>query len=115
MHKSKYGAKKTVIDNFTFASKKEARRYEELLWLQKAKKIENLELQKSFELQEAFTNKKDGKIIRPLTYICDFFYFDKEKECFVVEDVKGFYNEVYKIKKKLFLKKYGDSYDFREL
>jgi hypothetical protein len=113
--RNKYGNRMTEINGIKFASKKEACRYEELLWLEKAEKIENLELQKSFELQEAFVNKRGGQTIRPISYVCDFFYYDKENECYTVEDVKGLQTEVYKIKKKLFLKKYGDTYNFREL
>jgi len=33
---NKYGAKKTVVDNITFDSKKEAARYQELKLLEKA-------------------------------------------------------------------------------
>lgn len=32
----------------------------------------------------------------------------------IVEDTKGFKTDVYKIKRKLFLKKYGDKYKFIE-
>ncbi|MDR2251827.1 MAG: DUF1064 domain-containing protein [Endomicrobium sp.] len=115
MRKNKYGAKKTGIDGLIFASKKEARRYEELKIMLKAKKIEDLQLQKSFELQESFEDKRSKKTIRPITYICDFFYYDKEKELYIVEDVKGMLTPSYKLKKKLFLKKYGDSFLFNEI
>lgn len=112
---SKYLNKKTEIDGITFASKKEAKRYEELKWLQKAKKIEDLQLQKVFELQKGFEDKKSKEKIRPITYVCDFFYYDKEKGWYVVEDVKGVKTEVYRLKKKMFLNKYGDSFEFKEI
>ena len=35
------------------------------------------------------------------TYFGDFRYFDKKKNCEVVEDVKGFKTAEYKLKKKL--------------
>jgi hypothetical protein len=115
VRKSKYGSKKTEIDGIKFASKKEARRYEELKIMVEAKKIEDLQMQKAFVLQERFEEKRSKKVIRPITYISDFFYYDKEKGWYVVEDVKGMKTEVYNIKKKLFRKKYGDSFEFREV
>jgi dsDNA-binding SOS-regulon protein len=47
MKYNKYLNKKTEIDGITFASKKEAKRYSELKLLEKAKKIEDLQLQKA--------------------------------------------------------------------
>ena len=41
-------------------------------------------------------------------------YWDEEAKETVVEDVKGYKTDVYRIKKKLFLKKYGDKYKFLE-
>jgi hypothetical protein len=116
---NKYGAKKTEIDAITFSSKKEARRYEDLKLLEKAGKIKELQLQKTFELQNAFVEKNPNgigsKLIRPITYVCDFFYYDNDKEWYVVEDVKGVKTEAYKLKKKMFLKKFGDSFEFLEI
>lgn len=43
-----------------------------------------------------------------------FFYIDKQGRN-VVEDVKGVLTDVYKIKKKMFLKIYDEYYDFREI
>lgn len=106
---SKYKAKKTVIDGITFASKKEAKRYEELKLLEKAGTILNLELQKRFLLQEGF--KKNQQTYRPIYYYADFFYMDKKTQRNVVEDVKAsknFKTDIYKIKKKLFEFKYKD-------
>ncbi|MDR1104179.1 MAG: DUF1064 domain-containing protein [Endomicrobium sp.] len=119
MRRNKYGAKKTEIDGIVFDSKKEATRYEELLLLEKAGAIEELTLQKSFLLQEGFVEKKPkdigSKLIRPITYVCDFYYYDKGKGWYVVEDVKGIKTEVYKIKKKMFLKQFGDTFEFVEI
>ena len=110
---NKYGNEKNIYNNIKFDSKKESRRYQELLWLQKAKMINDLQLQKKFELQESF--KLNGKKFRKIEYICDFFYFDVKENIYVVEDVKSLAtkkNPVYRIKKKLFLKKYGKEYFF---
>jgi hypothetical protein len=113
--KTKYKATKTKIDGIVFASKKEAKRYGELKLLATARRISELELQKSFELQPKFRDKRTKKIVRPIVYICDFFYWDRDVEAYIVEDVKGVKTDVYKLKKKLFLKKFGDAYIFREI
>lgn len=103
----KYYNQKTKLNGIKFDSKKEAKRYSELILLKKAKLIKDLELQKVFELQSKYINK-EGKHIRAITYIADFFYYDIEKQKYIVEDTKGFKTEVYKIKKKLFEYKYPD-------
>ena len=107
----KYSNKKTVIDGIKFDSKAEARRYKELVIAQKAGIIRDLELQPEFLLQDKF--KYDDKIQRAIKYIADFKYFDISKYDYVVEDVKGVETEAFKIKRKLFLKMYGDKYIFK--
>lgn len=98
---NKYFNKKVMVDGIKFDSKKEAKRYNELKLLKKAGLIKELELQKVFELQPKYTNN-NGEHIRAITYKCDFFYYDNEKERYIVEDTKGFKTETYKLKKKLF-------------
>lgn len=100
---NKYKNKKVVIDNILFDSKKEANYYTYLKLLEKAGKIKNLELQKKFILQDKFN--LNGKTYRAITYVADFVY--EEKGQTHVVDTKGYRTEVYKIKKKLFAKKYG--------
>lgn len=101
---SKYKNKKVVVDNILFDSKKEANYYIYLKMLEDAGKIVDLELQKRFVLQQGF--KLHGKTYRAITYVADFVYKDQEGQTHVV-DTKGYRTEVYKIKKKLFMKKYG--------
>lgn len=100
---NKYKNKKVVMDNILFDSKKEANYYTYLKLLEKAGKIKNLELQKKFILQDKFN--LNGKTYRAITYVADFVY--EEKGQTHVVDTKGYRTEVYKIKKKLFMKKYG--------
>jgi hypothetical protein len=102
---SKYHNKKTVIDNITFDSKKEANRYVELKLLEKSGKIKHLTLQPKFLLQEDFIYK--GEKIRKICYVADFQYKDKGNNT-IVEDVKGMKTQSYLIKKKIFLYKYRD-------
>ena len=102
--KSKYKNKKTQIDMYIFDSVKEARRYKELKLLEQAGEISNLELQPHFLLQESF--KKNGKTYRKIEYIADFKYIENGKT--KVEDVKGVQTDVFKLKHKLFEKKYPE-------
>ena len=98
---NKYHNKKIKYMGHTFDSIKEFNRYKELKLLERAGCIRELELQKSFELQPAFS--LNGKRIQSIKYICDFYYYDKDKNCYVVEDVKSEITktQVYKLKKKM--------------
>ncbi len=104
---SKYHNQKTVIDSIKFDSKKEAKRYEELLLLEQSHQIKNLELQKEYVLQDAFINV-EGKKRRAIKYVADFVYFDLKANKIIVEDVKSkaTRTQVYMIKKKLFESRY---------
>lgn len=98
---NKYFNKKVIVDGIKFDSKKEAKRFQELMILKKAGLIKELELQPVFVLQEAYTNKK-GEKVRAIIYKADFIYFDIHLKRYIVEDVKGYKTDVYKLKKKLF-------------
>lgn len=97
----KYHNKIVEVDNIKFDSKKEAKRYNELKWLERAGIIKELELQKKFELQPKYVNN-NGEHIRAITYIADFFYYDCKEGIYIVEDTKGFKTDVYLLKKKIF-------------
>lgn len=99
----KYHNKKIEIDGHVFDSKAEARRYQELSLLEKAGVITGLRLQPEYELIPAF--KKGNRRFRRTVYIADFEYIENSK--IIVEDVKGFKTEVYKLKKKLFEYQYS--------
>jgi hypothetical protein len=101
---NKYFSRKTTIDGIVFDSKKEGRRYSELKLLERAGEISDLILQPEFILQEGFT--KNGKRHRAIVYIADFQYMKNGQT--VIEDTKGVKTEVYRIKKKLFEKRYPD-------
>ena len=96
---NKYRNKRVVVDGISFDSKKEAARYKELRMLERAGIILNLQLQVPFEL----IPKQDGE--RACTYKADFVYEQNGKK--VVEDTKGMKTDVYKIKRKLMLYRYG--------
>jgi hypothetical protein len=103
---NKYSNKKVILDDIKFDSKRERNRYMELKILEKSGLIKELELQKEFELQPSF--KKNGKTYRKITYKADFYYFDNHLGKYIVEDVKGFKTDVYKLKKKMFEYKYPE-------
>lgn len=126
--RSKYGARKTVIDGITFASKKEANRYCELKLLERAGEICCLRLQVPFELIPAqyeetgevyMKGKNKGKpkrgrcIEKAVVYYADFVYQNMGSDR-IVEDVKGMRTPVYIIKRKLFRWRYPE-YEFREV
>lgn len=100
---SKYHAKKTVVDGITFDSRKEADRYLVLKGMEDDGSIEDLRRQVRYELIPAFD--VDGKHYRPVYYVADFVYREDDRE--VVEDVKGVRTDVYKLKSKLFARRYG--------
>lgn len=110
---SKYRSERAKADEKTFDSRKERNRYLELKKQQEDGLITGLECQKQFVLQEGFRDS-EGNWQRPITYVCDFFYCEGDK--WVVEDVKSKMTKqlpVYRLKKKLFLRRYP-FYKFRE-
>lgn len=102
----KYHAKKTCVDGITFDSRKEAYRYLVLKDMEKDGIIEDLRRQVRYELVPAFD--VDGKHYRPVFYVADFVYVDETGKT-VVEDVKGMRTDVYRLKSKLFARRYGMS------
>lgn len=102
--KSKYNARKVRLDGITFDSKVEAKRYAELLMLERAGAISDLKRQVEFTLIPA--QKIDGKCVeRACKYKADFVYTENGKR--VVEDVKGLKTKDYIIKRKLMLYVHG--------
>ena len=96
-------AKVIHADGTKFDSKKEMQRYSCLLLMKRAKVIESLELQPRIPIIIKGVAIKyfiaTGR--RQMFYVADFKYFDKERNQWVLEDVKGHRTEVYKIKKAL--------------
>lgn len=99
----KYNAKRTEIDNIAFDSKVEGEYYRHLKQQQEEGKIKEFELQPIFTLQEGF--RKNGKYYRPILYIADFKVYYNDGTVQII-DIKGFETADFKIKRKLFEKKY---------
>lgn len=101
--RSKYRAKKTCVDGITFDSKREADRYLVLKSMEEDGTIGDLRRQVRYELVPAFD--VDGRHYRPVYYVADFVYRKNGRE--VIEDVKGMRTDVYRLKSKLFARRYG--------
>ena len=114
---NKYGNRKIQFDGQTFDSKKEMRHYTELLLLEKAGKIKDLQRQVKFQLIPAQREPdiigpkggvKPGKLIeREVAYIADFVYVDSRTGERVVVDTKGVRTKEYVIKRKMMLYFHG--------
>lgn len=102
---SKYHAQKTTVDGITFDSRKEADRYLVLKGMEEDGAISGLRRQVRYELIPAFD--VDGRHYRPVFYVSDFTYIDGETGKEIVEDVKGMRTDTYRLKSKLFARRYG--------
>ena len=98
---NKYNARKTIMCGHTFASRREAEIYLDLLSRKQHGEIVCIRLQPSYTLLGAFTDNQGNKQ-RPITYTADFFvtYADGHSE---VIEVKGVRTRDYLLRKKLFL------------
>lgn len=125
---SKYHNRKTEVNGIKFDSMAEGRRYQELLILERAHKIKNLELQPKYLLREGFRKCPDCKkrplkgtvcpecgakllVFRPRYYVGDFRYIDCATNEEILEDVKGsrgFLTDIFKIKWHIFEDLYPD-------
>lgn len=120
--KSKYFAKKVKVNGEAYDSTKEYKRYRELLLLEKAGAITDLQKQVKFVLipaqYETFERYgksgkrlKDGQrcIEKECSYYADFVYYENGKK--IVEDTKGYKKgtayDLFTIKRKLMLSVHG--------
>ena len=85
---NKYHAVKTIVDGITFDSKKEAKRYGELKFLEKTGEISRLEVHRRFKLESLHWLAKEFEYELVGYYECDFYYIDKMGNE-VIEDVKS--------------------------
>lgn len=101
---NKYHNKKIEVDGERFDSRKEYNRWCELKLLERAGEI--TELKRQVRLEILPKQVVDGKVAeRAAYYVADFTY--KEKGEPVIEDCKGYMTDVYRLKRKLVLAKYG--------
>lgn len=120
MQNKYFNVKTKASDGIIFDSTKEARRYEQLLLLQRAGEISDIKRQVTYELIPAQYEtierySKDGKrlkdqqrlVERKVEYIADFTYTDTKTGEVIVEDAKGFRTKDFILKRKLLLFRHG--------
>lgn len=100
--RSKYGARKVVVDGEKFDSQREANRYFQLVLEERAGEIKGLQRQVKFPLDIVDPNGTRKHIFN---YVADFVYFRDGQR--VVEDAKGYRTKEYRIKKKAIEAQYG--------
>ena len=108
--KSKYGSIKTVIDNITFDSKREANYYNTLKLLKRAGEVLKIDLQPEFPYNMYCTvpGINDGSRVyaKQYKYVADFRVFYKDGHIEII-DTKGFSTAEFKRKKKIIEAIYG--------
>lgn len=105
--RSKYGSQRTTAAGHVFDSKKEAGRYQELLFMQKAGEIQKLERQPPYELH---TLTPTGEWVVVSRFTPDFRY--ERDGVVVVEDVKSVATktkESYRMRKRHWEAQYGQT------
>ena len=99
MKKPKYNNTKTIVNDITFDSKREARRYIDLKIMQANNLISELRMQVPYTLVEAQKGGLRNELA--VKYIADFVYFDNGLKKTIIEDVKGMATPIYVVKRKL--------------
>lgn len=103
----KYLNKTVEVDGVKFDSKREYARYRDLVLLQRAGHISDLQRQVPFELIPK-QRRADGKVERAVTYVADHVYIENGAR--VVEDLKSALTvklDAYILKRKLMLHVHG--------
>lgn len=121
--RNKYGSRKVMRDGLVFDSMAEYRRWRELLLLERAGKIQDLQRQVPYELIPAqyeeiptgeyyVRGERKGQekvkrvcVEQSVVYVADFVYTEDGRQ--IVEDTKGFETKDFIIKRKLMLWVHG--------
>lgn len=122
MKRRKYGNRKEerIVNGktWTFDSRKEARRFDQLMAMLRAGLIRDLVLQPEFVIASRVYDKAAGRYMGARKYVADFQYIETATGATVIEDVKSAAtrkDKTYRLKRHLFLERYGKDYDFREV
>jgi Protein of unknown function (DUF1064) len=96
----KYGNRKTVVNGITFDSVREAKRWGELLILQRIGEIRDLDRQQPIFMfgEKDAIRTPTGKMAK---YVADFVYTDCKTGAWTIEDAKGFRTPEYKLKRAI--------------
>lgn len=107
MKQNKFGAQKTVVDGISFDSRAEARRYSQLLILQRVGDIAGLTRQVAYVLAPSVKFEGATRAKPALRYIADFVYSETASGKIICEDVKGVITPVFALKRHLMLSQLG--------
>ena len=114
----KYKNKKITIDGIKFDSRKEGQRYQDLKLLERAGYIKNLTCHPSFKITEGgATDPATGRKMAARRFTADFAYYDVKRKKDIVEDVKSpitAKETAYRLRRQLFIERYGDKFLFEE-
>ncbi len=102
--RNKYGNKKQTADGYTFDSKAELLRYDELQLLEKCARIHDLKVHPELIVTVSGPTVKHIPVCK---VILDFSYYDGPSDQVVFEDVKGRDNPLSRLKRKLVEAQYG--------
>lgn len=105
MSRSKYNARKTVLDGIVFDSAREARRWSALILLQRAGKITGLERQVVYVLAPSVKIEGEKRARPAMKFTADFRY--TQGRCEVVEDSKGFQDTAFRMRQHLMMSVHG--------
>jgi len=98
--KSKYRSKKAYVGGIPFDSQLEADYYSNLVLLQAAGEIVGFCRQPRFVLEDGDASNN------PIEYVSDFIVFHKDGTYQIVDTKGDFHTEIFKIKHKLFRRRY---------
>jgi hypothetical protein len=104
---NKFGAKKTEVAGIVFDSKAEARRYGQLIMLERSGAIAGLTRQVPFVLAKSVKFAGAPRAKPAMKYIADFVYTDTQTGKIVVEDVKGMKTALFQAKRHWMLAIHG--------
>lgn len=99
--------KDRTVDGIVFASKLEMQMYLDLKLLERAGNIAKLQLQPKYVVFNGFIDASMHSH-EPVVYVADFLFYDKRYGRYRVLDAKGKKTPKFKIKEKLFNKKFKD-------
>ncbi len=102
----KYRNQIVEVDGIRFASRLEARRYQQLKLLELAGEIRGLIPQPKYVLQDRTTDPNTGESIPRQMYYGDFQYWDVRLGRLVCEDTKGIETQTFRLKWNLVRPRY---------
>lgn len=110
MRSNKYNVadkSKRRVYGMVFDSRLESEMYLVVRSEQEKDNIKDLELQKEFVLQDAFTDAA-GFRHQKVSYFADFYFYDNRQKRYRVVDCKGMKTDLFRLKKKMFNHKFKD-------